>query len=226
MSSRVPWHLERGDVRTAYMSWPSPSAIISDGAYGLGGFPGDPRGVDTLPSWYQPHIEAWSARANPATVDGTAGWGRGRRGWRDWTVMAGKVLGGRGCSRRKGMRAWEGGCTTWGGGENWSAALAAEGCRRHLKQVTLRSWKPHGGSVVETRSTDADGMASAGRCRWVRCGLGRDRSSAAATEICVFYRRRLTFGPGDAEVPAKVWLREEWLRPEPVDRPGGSRREG
>jgi site-specific DNA-methyltransferase (adenine-specific) len=33
------WSLFRGDALDAYAQWPTPSAIISDGAYGVGGFP-------------------------------------------------------------------------------------------------------------------------------------------------------------------------------------------
>lgn len=57
-----------GDVLDAYARWSTPTTIISDGAYGVGGFPGDPRTVNALPEWYRPHIEAWSAAADPATT--------------------------------------------------------------------------------------------------------------------------------------------------------------
>jgi site-specific DNA-methyltransferase (adenine-specific) len=42
--------------------------IVSDGAYGVGGFPGDPRTSDDLGGWYREHIEAWSKAASPATT--------------------------------------------------------------------------------------------------------------------------------------------------------------
>lgn len=51
-----------------YGSWPSPTCIIADGPYGIGGFPGDPPTVDPLPDWYRPHIEAWSKFATPETT--------------------------------------------------------------------------------------------------------------------------------------------------------------
>ena len=60
--------LHRGDALEAYPGWPRPDAIISDGAYGLGGFPGDPPDVDRLPEWYAPHAQAWSECALPSTV--------------------------------------------------------------------------------------------------------------------------------------------------------------
>jgi len=41
--------------------------IVSDGAYGMGGFPGDPRSVRALPEWYRPHLEAWDRLAAPSS---------------------------------------------------------------------------------------------------------------------------------------------------------------
>jgi site-specific DNA-methyltransferase (adenine-specific) len=51
-----------------YARWPEPVAIVSDGPYGIGGFPGDPPSVETLPTIYQPHIQAWSKYATPQTT--------------------------------------------------------------------------------------------------------------------------------------------------------------
>lgn len=60
--------LRLGDALDSYAEWPTPATIISDGAYGVGGFPGDPRTPDTLETWYAPHVEAWSKHAAPATT--------------------------------------------------------------------------------------------------------------------------------------------------------------
>jgi DNA methylase len=60
--------LHRGDALEAYDGWPVPAAIISDGAYGIRGFHGDPVGVEGLAQWYRPHVEAWSRQAAPATT--------------------------------------------------------------------------------------------------------------------------------------------------------------
>ena len=62
------FELVRGDALEAYGRWPVPAAIISDGAYGVRGFHGDPAGVECLAEWYRPHVEAWSRRAAPATA--------------------------------------------------------------------------------------------------------------------------------------------------------------
>jgi hypothetical protein len=62
------FHLHHGDTLDAYPNWPAPTAIISDGAYGLSAFPGDPAKPDRLADWYAPHIEAWTAAATPETT--------------------------------------------------------------------------------------------------------------------------------------------------------------
>lgn len=62
------WHLHRGDGLDAYNEWPTPATIVSDGAYGVGGFPGDPRTGEGLRDWYAPHVEAWSRNASLATT--------------------------------------------------------------------------------------------------------------------------------------------------------------
>ena len=62
------WSVHRGDALDAYGHWPAPSVIVSDGAYGVGGFPGDPRTTDELADWYGPHVEAWSKHAEPSST--------------------------------------------------------------------------------------------------------------------------------------------------------------
>jgi site-specific DNA-methyltransferase (adenine-specific) len=65
---RDDWTIHEGDALGAYDSWATPDCIISDGAYGVGGFHGDPRTPDGLAEWYRPHIEAWSAHAKYSTT--------------------------------------------------------------------------------------------------------------------------------------------------------------
>jgi DNA methylase len=60
--------LYRGDVRNAYSKWPTPTTIISDGAYGVRGFHGDTVTPDELADWYRPHVEAWSTAAHPSST--------------------------------------------------------------------------------------------------------------------------------------------------------------
>ena len=60
--------LHPGAVQEVYDDWPPPDLIVSDGAYGVGGFPGDPRTPDGLEEWYAEHVVAWSKHAHPATT--------------------------------------------------------------------------------------------------------------------------------------------------------------
>jgi site-specific DNA-methyltransferase (adenine-specific) len=57
-----------GDALDHYASWPAPTVIVSDGAYGVSGFPGDPPNASGLASWYEPHVAAWARRALPSTT--------------------------------------------------------------------------------------------------------------------------------------------------------------
>lgn len=56
------------DAVKLYAHWPEPIAIISDGPYGVAGFPGDPPTLEGLADWYRSHIEAWSSRSTPQTT--------------------------------------------------------------------------------------------------------------------------------------------------------------
>ena len=67
--TRVPRPaIHLGDALEAYPRWPAPTVIVSDGAYGVAGFPGDPPTVEGLVDWYTPHVEAWSRHALPSTT--------------------------------------------------------------------------------------------------------------------------------------------------------------
>lgn len=57
-----------GDALNVYPVWDTPHVIISDGAYGIGGFPGDPKTPDLLPDWYEPHVKAWTEAATNQTA--------------------------------------------------------------------------------------------------------------------------------------------------------------
>lgn len=66
--SRNASEIWSGDVMQFYQRWDPPTIIISDGAYGLGSFPGDPPTVSGLIDWYAPHIREWSRLALPETT--------------------------------------------------------------------------------------------------------------------------------------------------------------
>lgn len=55
--------LYHADSLSLYKEWPQPTCIISDGPYGLGKFPGEPKTPHGLGEWYAPHIGAWYAHA-------------------------------------------------------------------------------------------------------------------------------------------------------------------
>lgn len=59
--------LENKNALECYEAWPSPDVIISDGAYGVGGFKGDTFSPADLGEWYKPHILEWSKKAKPST---------------------------------------------------------------------------------------------------------------------------------------------------------------
>lgn len=60
--------VEMADAVERYALWPAPTVIVSDGAYGIGGFRGDPPTPDGLAEWYEPHIAAWARYALPETT--------------------------------------------------------------------------------------------------------------------------------------------------------------
>lgn len=51
-----------GDALAAVAGWPTPTAIVVDGPYGVSGYPGDPPTPDHLPAWYEPHVAALVGR--------------------------------------------------------------------------------------------------------------------------------------------------------------------
>lgn len=69
-------HFDRAE--NLYPRWPTPTCIISDGPYGVSGFPGDEHEAGSLRDWYMPHIEAWSRSSTPQTTlwfwNTEAGW--------------------------------------------------------------------------------------------------------------------------------------------------------
>lgn len=60
--------LEHANALDCYARWEPPTVIISDGAYGVGGFDGDPRSLDLLVDWYRPHVAAWTRHATIQTT--------------------------------------------------------------------------------------------------------------------------------------------------------------
>lgn len=80
-----------GDSLNAYESWPTPTTIVSDGAYGVLGFEGDTSDHLGIPEWYEAHVAAWSKAATPQTTlwfwNSEIGWAAAhpileKHGWR------------------------------------------------------------------------------------------------------------------------------------------------
>ncbi|MFQ5652929.1 MAG: hypothetical protein ACE5IY_23625 [bacterium] len=60
--------ITKGDSLNLYQKWEGPTAIISDGPYGLGSFQGDPPTPFELDSLYEQHIIQWSRFSTPLTT--------------------------------------------------------------------------------------------------------------------------------------------------------------
>ena len=63
-----PCRMDLGDALDFYPEWDAPDVIISDGPYGLGIYPGEPRSPNALADFYHPHAAAWARAAKPSTT--------------------------------------------------------------------------------------------------------------------------------------------------------------
>ncbi|MEM6379437.1 MAG: DNA methyltransferase [Bacteroidota bacterium] len=61
-------HIYFGNFTKLYDKWDTPTTIISDGPYGIGGYDGDPKSPTKLGEVYEPFIKIWSEAATPATT--------------------------------------------------------------------------------------------------------------------------------------------------------------
>jgi len=60
--------LYNNDSLSLYNSWDTPTVIISDGPYGVKGYPGDLATADELGEWYTPHVIEWARYSTPQTT--------------------------------------------------------------------------------------------------------------------------------------------------------------
>lgn len=103
-----------GDSLALYPQWDAPTVIMSDGAYGVAGFPGDPPKPDGLAEWYRPHIAAWSERALPETTLSSTGLlCRAGSGAQRRPARAAESSRSAGPSRRHRMTSWSRDGGTW-----------------------------------------------------------------------------------------------------------------
>lgn len=188
--------LFKGDAMEAYDEWRSPTCIISDGPYGLGKFPGEPKTPDGLAEWYAPHAAAWARRAEPFTTlwfwNSEIGWAKSHpalelHGWQyEETVV------------------WDKGIAHVAGNCNSKTIrgvpVVTELAVRYTRKATLES---------------ADGkslpLKEWLRAEWVRSGRPLYESNEACGVANAATRKYLTqcymwyFPPGDALVGMAKW---------------------
>ena len=173
----IPWHLHTGDVADAYHRWPTPAAIVSDGAYGIGeGFPGDPMDVARLPQWYEPHVAAWTAAAGPRTslwvFNHELGWATihpllVRYGWRYeqcniWDKGLGHIAGRVNGSTIRHFPCVTEVCVMY----SWPALLPSPGSAPLEMQHWLRAEWRRAGLALST-ANEACGVANAATRKWL-----------------------------------------------------------
>lgn len=144
-----------GSALHLYADWTAPTIIVSDGAYGLSSFPGDPPTVEGLETWYRPHIAAWTQHALSET---TLWFWNSELGWatvHPLLVEAGWEF--RNC------HVWDKGIAHIAGNANTKTLrkfpVVTEVCVQYVK----RTYFEHGG----TRMTMKDWL----RYEWIRAGL-------------------------------------------------------
>jgi hypothetical protein len=154
--------LRCGDARECYAEWPEPTIILSDGAYGIGGFPGDPETPDELHDWYEPHIEAWSKAATSKT---TLWFWNTEIGW----ATMHPILAEYGWMYRS-CNIWDKGIAHVAGNVNSQTMrkfpVVTEVCAQYIREPTI----PGGGMSVK------DWL----RGEWIRAGL----TLAQANKVC------------------------------------------
>jgi len=140
--------LYSGDAMEFYKSWPTPIVIVSDGPYGISGFPGDLPAIDKLADWYEPHIEKWTQKSSAQTTlwfwNTEVGWATVhpvllKHGW-----------------RYRGCHVWDKGIAHIAGNVNGKSIkklpVVTEVCAQYVKEpmfkveskpVTMKEWLKH-----------------------------------------------------------------------------------
>lgn len=149
--------IELADALARYEHWPAPTVIVSDGAYGVGGFPGDPPTSDDLAAWYASHVAAWSRCALPET---TLWFWNTEVGW----ATVHPVLALHGWEYRA-LHVWDKGIAHVAGNVNSKTIrrfpVVTEVCAQYVRRVCLPT--PPGGEKLPLR----DWL----RAEWFRTGL-------------------------------------------------------
>ncbi len=172
--------LSHGDVTSFYAEWyelaGEPNLILSDGAYGVGGFPGDPRSAADLVSWYEPHVEKWSEYAGPATTLWV--WGTEE----SWATLHPLML--RYGWKYEGLHIWDKGIGQVAGNVNSETIrrfpVVTEVCGFYSRELRL----PHKGDVLPVQEWL--------RTEWKRSGLPLARANDACKVKNAATRKYLT----------------------------------
>lgn len=160
-----PIVIENKNSLDCYDNWPSPTVIISDGPYGVSGYPGDPPTPDSLAEAYEPHVASWSKKANAQTTlwfwNTELGWANVhpllvRNGWRFrnchvWNKGKGHVAGN---ANTKSLRKFP---------------VVTEVCVQYVREVSFRS--PAFGELT---------LKEWLRNEWERSGLSFSKTNEAA----------------------------------------------
>ena len=185
-----------GDAIDAYARWTPPACIISDGPYGLGKYPGEPKSPDGLADWYIPHAAAWARYAEPFTTlwfwNSEIGWAKAhpaleQHGWEyEETVV------------------WDKGVAHIAGNVNSKTIrglpVVTELAVRYTRRLTLRT--PEGEELP---------LKEWLRAEWLRSGLPLYHSNEACGVANAATRKYLTqchlwyFPPGEAVVRMSDW---------------------
>jgi hypothetical protein len=125
--------ITRADALSCYADWPTPTVIVSDGPYGVGGYPGDPRTPGELPDTYEPHVEAWARAASSRTT--LWFWGTEL----SWAVVH-PVLARHGWKYR-GLHIWDKGLAHIAGNVNGQTIrrfpITTEACAQYVREIEM-----------------------------------------------------------------------------------------
>ena len=156
--------VDLGNALALYGSWPSPTTIVVDGPYGVGGFPGDPPTPHELATWYAPHAAEWAQHSLPETT--LWFWGT-EVGW----ATVHPVLDLHGWEYR-GLHIWDKGVAHVAGNVNGRTIrgfpIVTEVCARYVRRVEFEG---EDGEVLTMRQWL--------RAEWVRSGLPLYRTNEA-----------------------------------------------
>lgn len=199
--------VEAEDALACYGRWPTPTCIVSDGPYGLGKFPGEPKTPAGLGEWYAPHVAAWSAYAG---TDCTLWFWCTEVGW----AIVHSVL------ELNGWQYEE--CNVWDKGIAHVAGNCNSKTIRGMPVVTEVAVRYTKRNLLPGANGQALSIKDWVRHEWQRSGLPMTKSNEACGVANAATRKYLTqchlwyFPPPEAIVRMSAFCTEHGL---PTDRP-------